>query len=491
MNSIQYDAFYGSKINSIIIPSSVEHIGHRAFANCTELSNIIIPGSVKFINNGAFSGCTGLTYVYIHPNTHFFLDRTEKWCFFDGCTNFYPFQRPNDATINITQNVVDTLKAEKMFEEIKSNLIATYQEIEARQQRCEELYEMIGKKTKNEKDLDILSYAYFLYCQKYNFSDYINEKDKNVKKGKITSDVQNYLFGYKLFLTDSLRKIKEKIDKGWSKCVNKDKLSYKKISVSMPNAFYRGRRYKYDNEMDSMDIYQQRNGWEFLYTKDYKKYSDSYPVKVNYLVFDAAPDYKVTYSEYGIKNVFDKQGQLVYVPSLTRSNNWQEIKDVRRLVYFKDFINNKYNIHSQSEKTQDYIINKLSKNHDSDIDAFSLMIASTFASAMADELLPPLDAYKAKKRAKEYVLNNLPTIDEDGDNYISQLKKDHAKEFEYVYMIERISNVSFRIIYLNEQTLEPSYCAVITYQTGDKPYTVNFSTKLEKLPKDIPPVIRK
>lgn len=51
--------------NSIIIPSSVDTIGHDSFWGCNKLSTIEIPNSVKVIDYNAFGYCTGITSIYI------------------------------------------------------------------------------------------------------------------------------------------------------------------------------------------------------------------------------------------------------------------------------------------------------------------------------------------------------------------------------------------------------------------------------------------
>ena len=55
-------------ISSIIIPNSVEEIGHDAFAHCTNLKNIAIPSSVKKMGIDVFSDCFSLEEVRI-PNS--------------------------------------------------------------------------------------------------------------------------------------------------------------------------------------------------------------------------------------------------------------------------------------------------------------------------------------------------------------------------------------------------------------------------------------
>ena len=78
-----------------------------------------------------------------------------------------------------------------------------------------------------------------------------------------------------------------------------------------------------------------------------------------------------------------------------------------------------------------------------------------------------------------------------GEKYIRQLEKDHADDFGYLYVIERLGDTSFLILYLNKNTLLPSVCGVITFFTGNKPYTMDFSVQLCEIPNDVLPVIPK
>ena len=468
---------------------TVEYIGYDAFAGCTNLKSVILPNSISLIDNRAFKGCTGLTYVYIPQKAKICKDA------FKDCPNLHLYQHPNDAKVNVSMTVIDTLKAESIFQEMKPALMEAYQKGIDKKGRCHELCTMVGKKVKGEYDIGLIRQAYN-HClstttgnNSFDFSLAFNsdEINKNIGKGKITLQLQECLSYYHEYLTDSLKEEQDKIERGWSR-ISKSKLPYKQITIPMPNTFYRGYRYLRNDDLDSLDKYQQQKGWEFLNTENYKLHSESYPEEVKYLVYDAAPEYRVRYNE-----VYDKDGKLVYVPSLTRNENEAELKDVRRLVYFKDYINNKYNIQSQSEQTQEYLKLVLCRNNgfkETASEALGSLYASAFVGYVAKSTLSPVDAYKVKNQAKKYAVNQaLKYSDNIGKRYIEQLEKDHAEEFGYVYMIERLSNVSFQIVYLNKQTLEPSYCAVITYKTGEKPYTSTFSTKLVDIPDNIPPVI--
>ena len=476
---------------------TVEYINDDTFAGCTNLKSVILPNSISLIGDRAFKGCTGLTYVYIPQKAKICKDA------FKDCPNLHLYQHPNDAKVNVSMTVIDTLKAESIFQEMKPALMGAYQKGIDKKGRCHELCSMVGKKVKGEYDLMLISQAYN-YCLnddrlRYRiFGVYFEEDkekvDKIFKKGKITEHVQACLYCYHKYLTDSLKEEQDKIERGWSG-MSKSKLPYKQTTIPMPNSFYRGYRYLRNNDLDSLDKYQQQKGWEFLNTENRKIRSESYPEEVEYLVYDAAPEYRVTYSRYNIKEVYDKDGKLVYVPSLTRKENEAELKDVHRLVYFKDYINNKYDIQSQPDQTQEYLKLILCRNNgfeETASDALGSLFASAFVDYMAKSTLSPVDAYKVRNQAKEYAVNQaLKYSDIIGKRYIEQLKKDHAEEFGYVYMIERLSNVSFQVVYLNEQTLKPSYCAVITYKTGEKPYTSTFTTKLVNIPDNIPPVITK
>ena len=471
----------------------VEFIEEEAFAGCTNLKSVILPNSISLVGERAFEGCTELTYVFIPQEAGIFTDA------FKDCPNLHIYEHPNEAMINVPMTVIDTLKAEGIFQKTRPALLEAFQKGIDKRKRIYEMSSMVGKRVKDKYDRMLVREAYdytvYYYRSKRDIAalhKFVYGNENEVAKGKITNNVQEYLSLYYEYLTDSLTKEQEKIEHSWG--MSKNELPYKQITMSMPNYFYRGYRYLEKDDLDSLDKFQQRKGWEFLYTENRKFRSETYPEVVEYLVYDAAPEYRVTYSRKGINEVYDKDGKLVYVPSLTRKNNEAELKDIYRLVYFKDYINNKYDIQSQPNETQEYLKLILCRDNGFEETAAEAL-ASVFTSAIADYVanstLSPVDAYKVRNQVKEQAVNRaLRYNDNIGSRYIKQLEKDHADEFGYVYMIERLSNVSFQVVYLNKQTLEPSYCAVITYKTGKKPYTSTFSTKLVNIPDNIPPVVK-
>lgn len=65
VRSIRAEQYAGQDITDIIFPQSLEEIGERAFAGCTELERLWIPGSVKRIGREAFWGCGKLRRVFL------------------------------------------------------------------------------------------------------------------------------------------------------------------------------------------------------------------------------------------------------------------------------------------------------------------------------------------------------------------------------------------------------------------------------------------
>lgn len=313
--------------------------------------------------------------------------------------------------------------------------------------------------------------------------------EKSIQSKKLTNHIKEILRVYQTYLTDSVIKLNNKLSSDkWEQVVKP--LPMKTINTNIFNPYYRGFNYYDGDLLDLVETEQQRT-WDFIYSSNYEKKEDSYPQKKKYLSFDGYPQYKVTYYEdsytYKVipRFVYDTNGNLVYVASLTRNNDSAPFQEMRRLVYLRDYLNNKYGIKSQSKKTQNYLQLLLCRDNGFERTHVEAL-ASVFAAALTSDLRYMGD--KGKKIANGALKNVNVYNDSDGKNYIAQLEKDHDSEFGSVYMIERLSNVSFRIVYLDTQ-LKPSHCAIITYMTGDKPFTQELSGRLVSIPNNLPPLI--
>lgn len=87
-------AFDGcSSLTSVSIPNSVKTIGGCAFYKCASLTSVSIPNSVSVIGNYAFYLCTSLTSVSI-PNSVTSIGE----CAFYGCTSLTSVSIPNSVT---------------------------------------------------------------------------------------------------------------------------------------------------------------------------------------------------------------------------------------------------------------------------------------------------------------------------------------------------------------------------------------------------------
>ena len=77
--------WYPARVNNIVLPEAITHIGSVAFADCTSLTNIVIPNKVTSIGDGAFSW-TGLQSVTIPASV---TDLGEQ--VFEACNGLHTF----------------------------------------------------------------------------------------------------------------------------------------------------------------------------------------------------------------------------------------------------------------------------------------------------------------------------------------------------------------------------------------------------------------
>lgn len=428
---------------------------------------------------------------------------------------------PQNLMVNGNISVIDTLKAKKMYEELRTELRTDLNNGNEQLSRLTKLLSSTEKKIKDEADLSLVNDAFSwvksshpdLLKRKRNnvissliqrsvvissliigngvnqTKDITPQIEKSIQNKKLTNHIKEILRVYQTYLTDSVIKLNNNLSKlssdKWEQVVKP--LPMKTINTNIFNPYYRGFNYYDSDLLDLVETEQQRT-WGFIYSSNYEKKEDSYPIKLEYLSFYGYPQYKVTYDEYSYKviprSVYDTNGNLVYVASLTRKND-VPFEEMRRLVYLRDYQNNKYGIKSKSKKTQNYLQLLLCRDNGLE-KTRAEALSYVFVAAMASDL--PYMADKRKKIAYETLKKVNVYNDSDGKKYMEQLEKDHDSEFGSVYMIERLSNVSFRIVYLDTQ-LKPSHCAIITYMTGDKPFTRNLSGRLVSIPNNLPPLI--
>lgn len=94
VREIEFASFAGTKLQSIVIPKSVEIIGPRAFEECSELTYVNLSNTKK-LDYCAFAYCTGLTSIdltgVLYIDNHYSTPIEYSTATFTGCTNLTKF----------------------------------------------------------------------------------------------------------------------------------------------------------------------------------------------------------------------------------------------------------------------------------------------------------------------------------------------------------------------------------------------------------------
>ncbi len=89
--SIEAQAFYSTKVQSVVISEGIRSIGDEAFFYCTELVNVSLPSTLESAGIGVFRACTSLKNVWMHGNA-----QLGKYMFY-GCTSLSKIELPDFA----------------------------------------------------------------------------------------------------------------------------------------------------------------------------------------------------------------------------------------------------------------------------------------------------------------------------------------------------------------------------------------------------------
>ena len=440
-------------------------------------------------------------------------------CLIISIESFSRSLEPNKIVKDTIVSVIDTIRAQEVFNRIKPSLINKLNKLKEKYSVCSKLIQSKRKKVESDIELRIIQDAYEyalsinpeLRRYKTNTPQYwtrlipvsgslltaaINSGrdgtktteiyDKNVKIGKLTNDVRSYVSIYANYLHGQIKGMDNSIKNNWLIFVANPPT--KLATIQIDNPYYRG--YHYDDEyaLDKIDKSAMTDGVEYLFSKNGTHEEESYPTKISFLRFSEIPAYRVTFDkdkDNKICEVYDNKGNLIFVPCLTR-NEYDIFKEFKRLVYFEDYKNNKYNIKSENSSTQKFLnlwIGRKNGFKESQSDLASMQTAVMLTAMFGSELSANAVASKALNKASDY-------RDTMGERFLDQLELDHSNEFGYIYSIDRIDDKQFRVVYLDKETLYPSICGIVTFKTGDEPYTSVYSVRLCDMPDDVPPIIR-
>lgn len=426
---------------------------------------------------------------------------------------------PNKLMKDTTVAVIDTIRAGEIYNRVKPTILNQLNKLKYKYSVCEKLIQSKKNKVESNIELQILQEAYKYALsknpelRKYKTNDpqywtmlvpvsgplltaAVNSGrdgkkktevyDKNVKKGKLTDEVKSYLSIFARHMDSQIKGMSNSMKYNWTSFVKDPPTKF--VTTQIENPYYRG--YHYDNEyiLDKIDKSAMIEGVEFLFSKEGRYVNESYPTKISYMQFPEIPNYRVTYDENKdnkIREIYDNKGNLVYVPYLDR-NEYDIFKEFKRIVYFDDYKNNKYNIKSEKQSTQNFLnlwIGRKNGFKESQSELASMQFAVSLSAMFGSQLSTEATASKVLNKVTDY-------RDAIGENFLEQLNQDHSNDFGYIYSIERIGDKQFRVVYLNKETLSPSICGIVSFENGVRPYTSTYSVSLCDLPYDVPPVIR-
>lgn len=94
-----------NRLESILLPASLEHIGENAFRSCGSLKEIRIPGNIKTVSDGLLTDCRSLETVILEEG----ITQIESHVF-DDCRKLKAVQIPTSITKKLRR---DTLPKSK------------------------------------------------------------------------------------------------------------------------------------------------------------------------------------------------------------------------------------------------------------------------------------------------------------------------------------------------------------------------------------------
>lgn len=274
---------------------------------------------------------------------------------------------PNKQKIDSMVSVIDTVPAMEAFLQIKPTIEHHIDELRNKQSVLRNMLQSGQKKAKTELEKSIVQEAfnYVIHNTRYYEYDLLGgqkaQDSKDVQKGKLTDAIKSFISHYdENFLNPEITNLSNALENDWTIFLSNPPTKMVTIQVVNPN--YRGLHYNDYYKLNRIEEGRLINGYEFLLSEKGERVTESYPREISYTKYPSLPNRRVkdlTFDKYRFE-IYDNNGQLVYIPILQRLSNTDVYpnsitKEIRRLIYYKDFQNNKYNIQSASLKTQRYL----------------------------------------------------------------------------------------------------------------------------------------
>ena len=253
----------------------------------------------------------------------------------------------------------------------------------------------------------------------------------------------------------------------------------KTIYLIVKNANYRPAllqsawKYASYDKIDTLELRLQRRGWEWMNKYDFgQQKEEHYPHEYRYVSFPGHPEYRlVNMTNRSDFALFDTDGNLVRFPSISHEDllRWYRpnlIETLLLMEYRNDYANNKYNIKSEGKDVQYAIVNKLGISDES-----KKHMARAIAKGSEGGLIFRY-SYSWNESIKGYIQRDnaarqmtgeiLRMMNDTALNFLDQLKNDHEEDYKFIYKIERLTDVSFKVQFVTKE-LRPRCDVVITY----------------------------
>ena len=248
-----------------------------------------------------------------------------------------------------------------------------------------------------------------------------------------------------------------------------------------------------ENHLDEIDKAIQMRGWEWLKTEKSEEINTMAPFAMTYNKYDSHPQYRVFNDK-----VFDNNGNLVYQAYLLRSDekviNFLK-EELKKEIYIADFKANKYDILETPAQTQESVKIMLGLPYKPSVDAKTAKknqkIVDDYWKAQANEIKVAAGSrqqrIQARRKAKEAEAKmgamlfsglldaNLNSSYNTANHFKQKLEEDHKYDLGGIWKISRVSNTSFKIVFMNHYS--SSYTGLATINQP-KPYHWQWTIKL-------------
>ncbi|MBP3763569.1 MAG: hypothetical protein J6I49_06810 [Bacteroidales bacterium] len=280
---------------------------------------------------------------------------------------------------------------------------------------------------------------------------------------------------------------------------NEDKLDrpMKTITIRKPNlecadnyfnGTFRLSDYKPWSEYEShhWDKIQQSQGWEWSDGMELQSKTVYFPEERSYKYHPSHPEYRISCNwrdNYCYHpNVYDEKGMLVRAGNIDGlGQGYEKIAEaVMTAICKRDFLANKYDINSAKPET--LLALRIKFDLADAVDARFKKYMKMAQDARDEKLSATTPAqYAAAQKKQNEALNVLmeyvaKECEPQAMNYIKQLKSDHQAELSYLYKIERVDNVTFKLYFLNDKM--GCGCIAQMKWSNKEPYEAQYEIEL-------------